>query len=150
MVLRLKGSSVERFARFASRAYPREAVGVLVCDDRGVAEIVPVEKAKAGLGETMAWVSVSLRKMKKIARARGKHLIGYVHSHPDASFCPSDADMEISEEMPMFVYWGIMSVRPIGVRAEDGWPVPAEGAKGFQCSLRFWRRLPKARVEIVR
>lgn len=142
MVIHIDGRTLQSFVRYAVKNYPNEVIGILFAGKNGKVRIEKLHRARAGTDGSTSWVEVPAPgAIRRLERRRGKKAIGIVHSHPDASFTPSDTDLELLENRPDFLYFGIVSV----IRSRKIATFP----ETFRCSIRFWRRLPKARVKIV-
>jgi proteasome lid subunit RPN8/RPN11 len=97
VLIRLDPIQRARLARFAIRAYPREACGVLVGRRRGdsidVDDVLPAGNL-AARADRFELDPGDLVAADRDARARGLDLVGVWHSHPDAEARPSPADVD--------------------------------------------------------
>lgn len=79
----------------ARHAYPLECCGVLLGDPAGVVqEAVPCANVAQNTRAGYRIDPAELIRIQRESRARGMAIIGFYHSHPEASAAPSAADSE--------------------------------------------------------
>lgn len=121
--LRVSDEAMRAIHRQLEAAYPEEACGALLADpegddDRQVIEAVPLPNHRSDERSRRYLIAPpDVLALERRAAERKLSVVGYYHSHPDASPDPSDYDRE--HAWPWYVYL-IVSVRDgraVGARA---------------------------------
>lgn len=105
--LRLRGEHVARLREWAGAGYPEEVCGALIGGlGEGEARVLEVRRGKNLERERKSDRYVldpqALLAADRAARAAGREVIGFWHSHPDAEARPSETDR--LEAWPGYAY----------------------------------------------
>jgi len=122
-MIRLTIEQLEAIKRHGERAYPEEGCGVLLGHVDGetkiVEEIRPTPNARQDSPHNRyAIAPTELLRLEREARARGREVIGFFHSHPDAEARPSSYDLE--HAWPWYSYL-IVSVKRAASESVHSW-----------------------------
>jgi proteasome lid subunit RPN8/RPN11 len=133
-VLRLAGSVHEAIRLEAARSYPHEGCGALLGRAAGhVSETLALPNEESGSPRTRFTVSPrDYLAVEESADARGLHLLGFWHSHPDHPARPSATDRA-------FAWPGLLTL-VIAVEAGEpreltAWDVPGPDSPFRQLDL---------------
>ena len=99
MAIRLSEEARAEIRRHAARDYPHECCGVMLGSEvdgiKEVSALRPLENVHEEGHERRYLISAdSMFRVEKEARATGKSIVGFYHSHPDHPARPSDYDRE--------------------------------------------------------
>ncbi|GBC77112.1 hypothetical protein HRbin08_00581 [bacterium HR08] len=122
-MIRLTIEQLEAIKRHGERAYPEEGCGVLLGRVEGetkiVEEIRPTRNVRQDSPHNRyAIAPEELLRLEREARARGREVLGFFHSHPDAEARPSSYDLE--HAWPWYSYL-IISVRAAVSESVHSW-----------------------------
>ncbi len=97
-VLRIPPRLLDELRRHGEESYPEESCGVLLGRRRGgageVGEVVRCANARAGASSGRYEIDPrDLLAARKRARAGGREIVGFYHSHPDHPARPSPTDL---------------------------------------------------------
>ncbi len=122
-MIRLTIEQLEAIKRHGERAYPQEGCGVLLGQVEGevkiVQEIHPTPNAREDSPHNRYQIAPQeLLRLEREARARGREVLGFFHSHPDAEARPSAYDLEYA--WPWYSYL-IVSVKAAASESVHSW-----------------------------
>lgn len=111
--------------RHGEAGYPNEICGLLIGERAGaekiVREVAPVENTWEQLDEQRRRFRISPEvfvREERRARAAGREILGFYHSHPDGAARPSETDREFA--WPSYSYV-IQAVRQGRARTTNSW-----------------------------
>jgi proteasome lid subunit RPN8/RPN11 len=122
-MIRLTIEQLEAIKRYGERAYPEEGCGVLLGwvdgEMKVVQEIRPTPNVRRDSPHNRyAIAPQELLRLEREARVRGREVLGFFHSHPDAEARPSSDDLE--HAWPWYSYL-IVSVRAAVSESVHSW-----------------------------
>jgi len=116
MLIEVTREALEAMKGVASRAYPREACGILLGNHATITRFVETANVHPSPATRFEIDPQALIDVHRIARAGGEQVAGYFHSHPAGPAEPSATDTALA--------------------ARDGAIWAIAGSEG---DLRFWR-----------
>ncbi|MCS6816454.1 MAG: M67 family metallopeptidase [Blastocatellia bacterium] len=122
-MIRLTIEQLEVIKRHGEHAYPEEGCGVLLGHVEGEAKVVEEIRLTPNARRDSprnryAIAPEELLRLEREARARGREVLGFFHSHPDAEARPSAYDLE--HAWPWYSYL-IVSVRAAASESVHSW-----------------------------
>jgi proteasome lid subunit RPN8/RPN11 len=134
-VIRCAPGVLESIAEHARRAAPHECCGLLIGDERRIAEAQPVENRAADASRRYEIDPRDLLAAMKRLRGTRQAVIGAYHSHPLSSATPSESDH--AEAFSDFLY---VIAGPVALPL----PVPIEAYRLEHGNFRRIRLVPDA------
>jgi desampylase len=99
--VKIRRSELSALVDRARAGYPDEVCGVLLADagapDR-VAQLAAVPNVAADPSRQFEIAPADLLRIQREARAAGREILGYYHSHPGHSAAPSETDRRLAAE----------------------------------------------------
>ncbi len=132
-MLRLAAGVLDRIGAHAESGYPEEVCGGLLGDAREddvrVIDAVPLRNVRDDERERRYLIDpVEVLGLERRAESAGVQVVGFYHSHPDASPVPSEFDRE--NAWPWYIYL-IVSVESERAGAARAWRL-AESRERFE------------------
>ncbi len=132
-LLRLAAGVLDRIREHAESGYPEEVCGGLLGDARDggvrVIDAVPLDNVRGDERRRRYLIAAEdVLGLERRAASAGVQVVGFYHSHPDASAVPSEFDRE--HAWPWYTYL-IVSVRSGRAGATQAWRL-AESRERFE------------------
>lgn len=136
-MIRMTAEQAEAIRRHGEADYPHECCGLLIGGMEGgvktVAEVLPISNAREEEAKRNRFLITpqELMRGEKHARASGREVVGFYHSHPDCAATPSQFDLD--HAWPVYSYV-IVSVRAGKAAEVLSWEM-REDRTGFEAEV---------------